>query len=424
MAQKEEKVIKSNPKLSILLIVIAIILILGSASLGYYLGSSSMNEDNNKESDNTLEDNKNEDVVIKIIDEEEAPNKTVVELDSFEVQTSVNKLEYVGESTGYVNGYIGYYDYKDEIWDEDNAEFVPLYECQNKEIGKCGYANPLVVDGRYNLEEAVSLGTEMGSMIGGRYIFIYDSNIYLKDLYSSYFNEDIPLIIYDTVNKKEIGRYAAVYYSEYYNYDNYLVVADFNNKFGIIKIENGNVIKVLDHEYDYIGHLYESKQYMLVKDGQYYVYNVNTKEKVGPFNNQIASYSEKYIVTNEGSYEEDTEKNYRLYGINGNKILVDSGYEYMEIAGDYVIVIDRNKTLNVYDQNGKAILGKSIDKLYGTYHIRCCAALMVYGYEINNDVMELYVNRDVKGQEIVETYKYVIDLKNKTYTEEVYISEE
>ena len=63
---------------------------------------------------------------------------------------------------------------------------------------------------------------------------------------------------------------------------------------------NGDIL--IPFEYEYIGKLYEENQFMLVKDKQYYVYNPTNKKTYGPYNNQISQYSEKFIVTNEGSY--------------------------------------------------------------------------------------------------------------------------
>ena len=143
---------------------------------------------------------------------------------------------------------------------------------------------------------------------------------------------------------------------------------------------------------------------------------------VGPFNNQIASYSDKYIVTNEGSYSEETEKNYRLYDITGKKILVDSGYKYMEIVDqsskEYIIVINKDGALNIINQEGEEILDKWITDIYGFYHIRCCDAIMAYRYKLNgSSYMQLYITKAGKNIEDgeVEFYLYTIDLLDKTY---------
>lgn len=438
----EKDVPKNNVKLTFLLIVISILLIVGCIYLGFFLGKSSNYEDENKtpvdkqeELDNEENENKDNSVVI---DKEEAPNKTIVEVEKYEVKVSSKKPNYdifEDDLEYYKDGYVGYY--SDDVIghnttsgimfiDEPKYEFVPLYKCKNPEYGKCGYAETMGANGDYNLEEGIKNAQEGLVYLDNRYIFVYDSNYYLEEPYTNYFSKEVPLIIYDTKNNKELGRYSAIYYS--YGDTSYSLVAiDLEGNYGVISINDGQITNKVEFKYDYIGKLYNQTGLMLVDDGQYYVYYPNTKSMVGPFNNQIASYSDKYIITNEGSYLETSETNYRLYDITGKKILVDAGYKYMEIIDqfkeEHIIVVNKNGDINIIDQEGKEVLDKWITDVYGYYHIRCCAAVMAYRYEcIGSSTLELYITKEGKNVEDgdIDTYKYTIDLSNKTYKVELY----
>ena len=78
-------------------------------------------------------------------------------------------------------------DYSDEVIGYNNIgsgitfidapkhKFVQLYKCKNPEYGKCGYAEPLGVNGTYNLEEGLKNSNEGLVYLDNRYIFVYDS---------------------------------------------------------------------------------------------------------------------------------------------------------------------------------------------------------------------------------------------------------
>ena len=435
--QLEQKDIpENNVKLTVLLIVISILLIVGCICLGFYLGKSS-NEDENKnqvedkEEVNNTEDKKEENLTI--IDKNEAPNPTIVKVEKNKVVISNKKPDYYEEEDlpYYKDGYVGYY--SDNVIGHNNTsgimfieepkyEFVPLYKCKNPEFGKCGYAETLGANSDYNLEEGIKNSLEGLVYLDNRYIFVYDSNYYLEAPYINYFSKDVPLIVYDTKTNKELGKYSGIYYS-YGDSASSLIAVDLDGNYGVISIKDGQISNIVEFKYDYIGRLYNQTGLMLVDNGQYYVYYPHTKSKVGPFNNQIASYSDKYIITNEGSYSESNEKNYRLYDISGNKILVEAGYKYMEIVDQYskehIIVVDAKGNINIIDQDGKEILDEWITGAYGFYHIRCCAAVMAYHYDVRGSIMELYITTEGKTEEELNIYKYTIDLVTKTYEVEL-----
>ncbi|MBE6150766.1 MAG: hypothetical protein E7162_02980 [Firmicutes bacterium] len=435
--QLEQKDIpENNVKLTVLLIVISILLIVGCICLGFYLGKSS-NEDENKnqveekEEVNNIEDKKEENLTI--IDKNEAPNPTIVKVEKNKVVISNKKPDYYEEEDlpYYKDGYVGYY--SDNVIghnntsgimfiDEPKYEFVPLYKCKNPEFGKCGYAETLGANSDYNLEEGIKNSLEGLVYLDNRYIFVYDSNYYLEAPYINYFSKDVPLIVYDTKTNKELGKYSGIYYS-YGDSASSLIAVDLEGNYGVVSIKDGEINNIVEFKYDYIGSLYNQTGLMLVEDGQYYVYYPHTNSKVGPFNNQIASYSDKYIITNEGSYLEDSETNYRLYDITGKKILVDAGYKYMEIIDqfkeEYIIVVNENGDINIIDQDGKEVLDKWITGAYGLYHIRCCAAVMAYHYDVHGSIMELYITKEGKTEEELNIYKYTIDLVTKTYEVEL-----
>ena len=431
---KEEvkEVKKENKVLKIILVIILISLFFG---FGWFAGvkladfeEKVTNDDKeNKEEKPVDEEVKNEESK-EAIDKDVAPNPAVVKVEKYKAETTTTKPDYGiedGEYEFYKDGYLGYssdryfFGEQDVQPDREEFEFIKLYECKNKEYGKCGVAEPLGVSGEYNLEEGLKLAGEGLVYLDRRYIFIYDSNLYQKYDYGSYFSKEAPLIVYDTKLKKEVVQLGAIYASAYSSNSSSLIGINFEGKYGVFKIEDGNFVEIIPFEYEYIGKLYEENQFMLVKDKQYYVYNPTNKKTYGPYNNQISQYSEKFIVTNEGSYlnkdDNNPERNYRLYTIDGKVILNNSGNNYIEIIGDYALVIDKEDTLQIYDATGKGILKETIREVkHGAYHIRCCAAFMAYEAKLNGKIMTLGVSK--QNENNYSTIEYTIDLTTGTYT--------
>jgi len=431
---KEEIIEKDKTKSKtskILVIVVGIILVIVCFICGWLVGNKTnikngdVKEENNKKENEIVVDDEEE---VVAIDKDEAPNKTVVIKEYKVSEISKTKPDYsdveYDNPQYYKDGYVGYYNYDDYISFNNNKsglvqvdspkhKFVSLYKCKNPEYGKCGAAEPLMINKDYNLEEELSLSVIGMVYLEDRYVFVYDSEYYLKDIFSNYFSKESPLIIYDVKNNKELGKYLGVVYSYGDTADN-LIAVDLNGKYGVISIDDGKVSNKVEFKYDYIGKLFDSKDYMLVKDGQYYYYNSTDTKKVGPFNNQISNYSSHFIVTNEGKYSDETEKNYRLYTTKGKKIVVESGYKYIEVRDNYAIVVDKDDNLNIYNSEGKAILKDSIKLIdKGEYHIRCCESLLNYKVEIKSDVMSLSVlNNNVPNKNYDNIYdNYVINLK-------------
>lgn len=429
---EKEEVKEETPKKkgkSFLLIVFVIILIIVALLVGWFLGKSEDKNDDENDKNTAVheesvgdEQDKNNGIAI---DADVAPNTIVVkQKEEWKVRTTTKKPEYYAESDFYKNGFLGYYDNEysfgnldENVYpDRDMGDFVSLYECKNKEYGKCGFIEPMGSDGSYNLEEILKIAQEGLLYVESRYVFVYDGNVYYETETPSYLSKESPLIIYDTIEKKELGRYSAVYSNEYSIKQNIFVVVDFDNNYSLIKLDNGKLEVLLEGDYAYIGHLYESSQYMLVKDNQFYVYNPNTKKTYGPYNNQVASYSEKHIVTNEGSYLDSTEKNYRLYTIDGKVIVNNTGNKYVDLIGDYALVIDENASLQIYDANGKALLKDLIKNVSGgAYHIRCCAAFMAYDAELVGNKLIFNVNTQTSDSNYY-SMEYTIDLTTGNYT--------
>ncbi len=410
----ENKQLKDKKKLPLIIIIILIVVAL-VAGVYFYKNMNYGEDKSNPNNDGSSSENEETDInPIKIIDIDEAPQKIVVQKEDISLTkdaltTSTKPKNYPEDYLYYRDGFVGYED------DSDEGEFVKLYECKNKELGKCGYAETNGVHGTYNLEEGLKIAQMGLSIINDQYIFVYDSDVYQKDVYSPYFSKEAPLIVYDIKNKKEVGRYSSLYdpvdckRSDDSVICDTTVATDFDNKYGLIRFGDGKIENVIPFEYEYIG-VYND-EYMLVQDGQYYVYDLDTETKIGPFNNQISSFSDNFIVTNEGSYNSE-ELNYRLYATSGKKLVVNSGNKYIVADEDYAIVVDSKDNLNVYDKDGKPILEKSIQLAEdGEYHVRCCQSLLKFSYAIEDDVMNLTVaSRDQNDS--LTMVEYTIDLKN------------
>ena len=151
---EKEEVKEETPKKkgkSFLLIVFVIILIIVALLVGWFLGKSEDKNDDENDKNTAVheesvgdEQDKNNGIAI---DADVAPNTIVVkQKEEWKVRTTTKKPEYYAESDFYNNGFLGYYDNEysfgnldENVYpDRDMGDFVSLYECKNKEYGKCG----------------------------------------------------------------------------------------------------------------------------------------------------------------------------------------------------------------------------------------------------------------------------------------------
>jgi len=284
---------------------------------------------------------------------------------------------------------------------------IGKYDCTVEEKGNnyCYLAYEFSTTDMYNLEEGISTGNMATSIIDNRYVFVKDSTIY--DGEGKSHSQKNPIILYDLLEKKELERYTAIKdNSDYVN--SILIVKDTNHKWGLVNISNGEVKNLVEFEYDYIGTV--NGLFMLVKDNWYYTFDSQNNQKVGPFNNQISNMNGFYIVTNEGEYRSGTENNYRLYTATGEKVLVESGNNYIKIVEKLALVVNSNNKLCVYQSDGTKLIEDELDLYTATYHSREGENFVAFNASTENNILTINTINS-NSEEII--YKYDINTGHK-----------
>lgn len=215
------------------------------------------------------------------------------------------------------------------FYDSDN-NLLGTYNCVST---KCSYGKSIIDDTDYSIDYLNTKSQDF-NIVNNRFIFINDENKYK---------------LYDITNKKVIAEYDQVKnYNNMMQDDLYIVMS--NNKWGVVKI--GETIEtIIDFQYDFIGlidnidsstNLLNSDNYVVKKDGIWYIVDKENDLISNPLSNEIASYNDVLI----GVKSEDT---YYLYDYYGQRKLEITGFNYISFTNKYINIVDKNNNLYVYD---------------------------------------------------------------------------
>lgn len=215
------------------------------------------------------------------------------------------------------------------FYDSDN-NLLGTYNCVST---KCSYGKSIIDDTDYSIDYLNTKSQDF-NIVNNRFIFINDENKYK---------------LYDITNKKVIAEYDQVKnYNNMMQDDLYIVMS--NNKWGVVKI--GETIEtIIDFQYDFIGlidnidsstNLLNSDNYVVKKDGIWYIIDKENDLISNPLSNEIASYNDVLI----GVKSEDT---YYLYDYYGQRKLEITGFNYISFTNKYINIVDKNNNLYIYD---------------------------------------------------------------------------
>lgn len=226
----------------------------------------------------------------------------------------------------------------------NNEELLAKYECMFK---NCGYANEVNYDDDYGIKYYKSNDKIVNGIINNKYVFISD-----------YKDEQNSIYLYD-LEKNDI--YAT--YKSVKNYgigivNNYYIVESLTGTYGIIKIENGEVINVLPFAYDYIAlqddiDLEQNKLladiFIVKKENKWYLVDENEAEFTNGSEQPIIAFdSLSYIIKNE---------NYSIYNYDGTSKLFGS-YKYLNYISKYIEVKDANNNYYILDKSTMTLASK------------------------------------------------------------------
>ena len=243
--------------------------------------------------------------------EEEKPKEEVVE----EAPVLADNFYYKGGSLYFL---------------DDLEEEIGSYECENQDSNLCyvaynNYRDNFDVD-KLEDEEGEEIVRRV-PIYENNYVFIFDNE-----------DEKAQLLKLYSIKDEEV--------KEEYNVvkafaDNMIIVADKDNKYGLIKIENG-ITEVVPLEYEYLG-MIDGEDNLIAQDEKgYIVINKNNKKLSSTFNKsyEIKKYKTNFVVPKVGG-------DYNLYNYKSD--LIDGGYNYIDVIDKYAALVDNSSHVYVID---------------------------------------------------------------------------
>ncbi len=239
--------------------------------------------------------------------------------------------------------------YNGKLYFYDQNQLLGTYTCQNPD-GYCDYAL-MNNNSTYSLEERKVKSNTKFSLIDKRYAFIMDSKT--EDL------SEAEIKLYDLNINKVLTSYQSVK-----NYDlgiegNYYIIQNENGKWGVIAIENDNLIKKIDFIYDYIGLVNKetenkkisSEIFAVLKDGIWQLIDINNAVFTTNISAEIFSYNSEYIVLQENN-------SMRLIDYKNNPLL--NNYKYINFYNKFLTIIDSFNEFYLYDLSKRVKVSQSI----------------------------------------------------------------
>ena len=231
------------------------------------------------------------------------------DLDNKVIPVIVEKDNYI-----YNNGTLKFLDKDDKTIGE--------YDCENKNENKCFVAyltNENNTDLPIYLDEKESPLQRRSQIYNNKYVFVQDGET---------------INLYNIVDKKKEGSYKTIKVGS--TKENIVAYTDEKDKYGVISI-NDKVNELVKAKYDYID-IYNSDDTFIVKDGSSYYLIKNDNKISKDFSNEIISFNDKFIVSDNN-----------LYDLNGNKV-INKEYEYIILDKGFVFAIASRK-MTIYDEN-------------------------------------------------------------------------
>ena len=285
--------------------------------------------------------------------------------DKEEIVTTINALEGAVNSKlayiSYVGGKLLFYS------DSEKQNLIGTYNCKNKN-------NITSEDSKLTNCNIATEKDKNVPIINSRYTFINDT------LDSS----NPSIYLYDLKESKGLGNYLAV---ETNIKDNtmFYTTSDLNiialsakkNKYGIIKIGNDSVKKIVEFENNKIT-VNEDYYFVNKSSGTYSVYDNNGKSLTSEFANEITDYDQTRDLVMTTSNNK-----FKLFKSSGKEI-TSKFYEHIDLYKDYIVAIDSMK-LDVIDYEGKSYCTKCKDvKIYNSDYQTA--------YNIDNEKLIIYNN--------------------------------
>lgn len=238
----------------------------------------------------------------------------VIKKDKKDLDNKVTPVIVEKDNYIYNNGTLKFLDKDDKTIGE--------YDCENKDENKCFVAyltNENNTDLPIYLDEKENPLQRRSQIYNNKYVFVQDGET---------------INLYNFVDKKKEGSYKTIKVG--LTKENIVAYTDEKDKYGVISI-NDKVNELVKAKYDYID-IYNSDDTFIVKDGSSYYLIKNDNKISKDFSNEIISFNDKFIVSDNN-----------LYDLNGNKV-INKEYEYIILDKGFVFAIASRK-MTIYDEN-------------------------------------------------------------------------
>ncbi len=242
--------------------------------------------------------------------------------------------------------------------DNDDNE-LGSYTCENKNENLC-YVATFSNEDKFDKEKYVyeddSPLDRRTPIYASKYVFIYDN----KE------QKDGLINLYNIEEGKVEASYTLV---KGFSNSDYVILKDENNKYGAALINENGLTSKIDFTFDYLGEISKDAKLVAKTGNKYYIYSKEGKTESKPFDLEIKSYNDKYVVISD---------NYNVYDYN-NELIIDGENNFIQLLDDYVAVVNDKKLyikdyenhkfneegieldsedyvpVNVYDENKKLI---------------------------------------------------------------------
>lgn len=285
--------------------------------------------------------------------------------------------------------YYNYFDGKLYFYsDQEKETKIGSYTCDNKNesftkgelLNNCRPALDTIFEENDMYTDTGRIS--MIPIINNKYVFIEDSttnnkNVKLYDLTTSQSTST-----YEAVNTYTKGNNGVLGLSTTPGVE--VVVKNKNNKFGMLKVGN-SVTKVYGFEYGYMEML-DTKLLVLNGNNKWQLlYSINSSSV--EFEGKIRGF-----VGNISYFKVKQNNKYYVYDSNG-KLMLETGFKYVELYSSMFAGVDDNNQLMVYDYNGNKLISDNVQLYSTTYYGSQSNSFIIAtsGNEIN---IEVYKDND------------------------------
>lgn len=320
------------------------------------------------------------------------------------------------------------YDQSSYSYDDDNIQLSQIeYDSKNYYSSKnTSNINSDILIGQYaciNEDCAVAYFDRINShdvflyydfekcYLGDESFIFNDRYVFIKDGANS------KISLFDIKNGNTLGNYDA-----YFTFDDTYIPVISNNKWGVIKLDNGSLTTVIPLEYDMVGKYEDNSIFVVTSNGTDYLYDINSKKTITTISGSITSYNDTFVTIKTIDSENENDYEYSIYNYKLNSY-IEKNLDYAVIRDGLISFVNSDNNLMFAKTDGTIINKEPIPLLqknnnYQSYFLQCSdtyAGDFPYLLKNTSDKITVYINDDGNTNEII-TKKYTIDINTGATT--------